>query len=583
MTAATRAVPTAAAPFRALVADELDAGRRAFEGGDLDTAERRFRCALEAPEQPAEALLWLGRVASQRGTIPDAVNWLEQALDRDPALVEASVALALIHARAGRAEDARDTLWTAVHHSPGAADAWFQLGRLLAVSGQLNDAIRCLERVVAIDPGRADANIELGRVFYRLRRYADAVAWFRLGLEGAPGDPQAHNDLANSLLYLQRNDEALALYEGLVRRFPASSVARLGYANCLQQLGRFDQAKAEYDRVLAREPRNPFMLWNRALVLLLRQEFADGWQGYEHRLQVESDTLRLFPFPRWRGQPLAGKSLLIYREQGVGDEIMFASCFHEVLAQARRCVIECRPMLSQLFARSFPEATVVAAEDRAVPDWLDAEGDIDFQVAAGSLPHYLRRSRDAFPARPFLLADPDKVARWRAELERLGPGLKVGISWRGGSVRTRTVARSIALRDWSTILGMPGCRFVSLQYGEVADDLRDARDRCEVPVAHWPEAIADYDDTAALVCAVDVVITVCTALVHLSGALGQRAWVLVPALPEWRYGRTGKRMPWYDSVELFRQRDGAGWEEVIAQLRTELEAFVSSGRGRAPG
>ena len=570
------------APSDAHVADDLEAGRLAFESGDLDAAEERFRRALGVPERSARAMLWLGRVASQRRGAEQAVDWLEQALDRDPALAEASVALALIQARCGRSEDARDTLWTAVHHSPDSADAWFQLGRLLARGGQLTDAVECLERSVAVDPGRADASIELARAFYRLRRYEDAVAWFRLGLERAPGDPEAHNDLANALVYLHRNDEALALYEGLVRRYPASSVPRLGYGNALQQLGRFDDAVGQYDSVLAREPMNFFARWNRALVLLLRQQFAEGWDDYEHRLLADSGAyLRLFPFPRWRGEPLAGKALLIHAEQGVGDEIMFASCFHEVLSQARRCVIECRPKLQRLFARSFPDATVVAAEDATVPGWLAQVGDIDFQVAAGGLPRLFRRSGDQFPARPFLRADPQKVERWRAELDRLGPGLRVGVSWRGGSVRTRTVARTIPLRDWSPILGVPGCRFVSLQYGEVTEDLREAKDLCGVPVAHWPEAIDDYDETAALVCAVDVVITVCTALVHLSGALGQRAWVLVPSVPEWRYGREGTRMPWYGSVELVRQREEEGWPPVLAGLRSRLEALVSTERGRA--
>jgi tetratricopeptide (TPR) repeat protein len=562
--------------------DDLEAGRLAFEAGDLDAAERWLRRALDAPDRSARAMLGLGRVAAQRGASDRAVEWLEQALDREPALAEASVALALLQVRAGRGADARDILWTAVHHSPDSADAWFHLGRLLAQGGELDDAVACLERSVAIDPTRADATIELARALYRLRRYGDAVPWFRLGLERAPGDPQVHNDLANCLVYLQRNDEALALYEDLVRRYPASCVPRLGYGNVLQQLGRFDDAMVQYDAALAREPKNPFARWNRALVLLLRKQFAEGWEEYEQRLLADSAAyLRHFPVPRWRGEPLAGKALLVYFEQGLGDEIMFASCFHEVLARARRCVIECRPKLRRLFARSFPEATVVAAEDAAVPGWLEGLGHIDYQVATGSLPQLFRRSAEAFPGRPYLRADPARVERWRAELDRLGPGLKVGVSWRGGSVRTRTLTRSIPLRDWSPILRVPGCRFVSLQYGEVADDLREARELCGVPVAHWPEAIEDYDETAALAGAVDVVITVCTALVHLCGALGQRAWVLVPSIPEWRYGLEGARMPWYGSVELVRQRSGHGWEAVLAGLRERLEALASARRGSA--
>lgn len=564
--------------------DDLEAGRLAFERGELDAAEERLKCALGASERSASAMLWLGRVAAQRGATQHAVDWLEQALDRDPGLADASVDLALLQARSGRAEEARDTLWMAVHHRPDCAEAWLQLGRLLAQGGQLREAVNCLERAITVEPERADASIELARVLYKLRQYENAVVWFRHGLERAPGDPQAHNDLANALVYLQRNDEALALYADLVRRYPASSLPRLGYGNVLQQLGRFDEAVTQYDTVLAREPKNHFARWNRALILLLRKEFAEGWDSYESRLLADSEShLRLFPFPRWRREPLRGKTLLVSAEQGVGDEIMFASCFQEVIAQAGRCVIECRPKLERLFTRSFPGATVVAAEERTVPGWLDGLGAVDYQVAAGSLPRLFRRAEDQFPARPFLRADPRKIERWRGELDRLGSGVKVGISWRGGSTRTRTVARSIPLRDWSSILAVPECRFVSLQYGDVAEELREADQLNGVPVIHWPEAIDDYDETAALVGAVDLVITVCTALVHLSGALGQRVWVLVPSLPEWRYGLDGAQMPWYGSVELIRQRAGEGWQPVLAGLRTRLEAQLSTRRGPAVG
>ena len=155
---------------------------------------------------------------------------------------------------------------------------------------------------------------------------------------------------------------------------------------------------------------------------------------------------------------------------------------------------------------------------------------------------------DRVPGQPFLKADPAKVARWQRELARLGDAAEDGVSWRGGSIRTRAITRSIGLGDWAPILAVPGCEFVSLQYGDVAEEVRELNAGGAQRVHVWQEALDDYDETAALVCALDLVVTVCTALVHLSGGLGQEAWVLVPSIPEWRDRLEGERMPWYSDL-----------------------------------
>ena len=494
------------------------------------------------------------------------------------------MALARLRDAAGRTEDALDALWVAVHRYPTCAEAWFELGNLLGRSGRLKDAVQCLERAWATRPDWHEPGVALARTLQKDRRYAEAVTAFRRAVELARCPPEVYNDLANCLVYLQRNDEALAVFEDLVSRYPRSNVPRLGYANALFQLGRFDEAGVQYDLIRAREPENYFVHWNRSLLLLQRGEFDEGWKCYERRLLTLTENHpRVFPFPRWRGEPLAGKTVLVYAEQGLGDEIMFASCVEEIVALAERCVLECNPKLVPIFARSFPAATVVAAEERAVPSWLAGLGEVDFQVASGSLPGVFRRAADRFPGRPFLKADPAKVARWQRELARLGDGPKIGVSWRGGSIRTRAITRSIGLRDWAPILAVPGCEFVSLQYGDVAEEVRELNAGGAQRVHVWQEALDDYDETAALVCALDLVVTVCTALVHLSGGLGQAAWVLVPSTPEWRYGLEGERMPWYGSVSLIRQPKDEPWQPTLERVGHRLGAYVAGRRGTAAG
>ena len=560
----------------------IERGRAAFDRGDLDASATAFAEALAAGPASGQALLGLGKIALQRGDTAEAAARFEQAIDADPAPPEAGAALARLLALAGRTEDALDTLWLAVHRYPGHAESWLELGKLLARAGRLQDARDCFERAAAARPEWHEPNVELARTLQKMGRFADAVTAFRRAIELARCPPEVYNDLANCLVYLQRNDEALALFEDLVGRYPRSLVPRLGYANALLQLGRFDEAGVQYDLIRAREPENFFVHWNRSLLLLQRGEFEEGWACYERRLFALTEVHpRAFPFPRWRGEPLAGKTILVYAEQGLGDEIMFASCLEELVAMAGRCIIECHPKLAAIFTRSFPSATVVVAEERTLPSWLGRLGQVDFQVAAGSLPRVFRPTADRFPGRAFLRADPAKVARWRSDLAGLGDELKVGISWRGGSVRTRTIARSIGLGEWSPILDVPGCRFVSLQYGDAAEELLEVNAGSPGRIAHWPEALDDYDETAALVCALDLVVTVCTALVHLSGGLGQRAWVLVPSIPEWRYGVDGDRMPWYGSVELIRQPRGEPWLPTLARIAHRLRVHAAGRRGTA--
>jgi hypothetical protein len=280
--------------------------------------------------------------------------------------------------------------------------------------------------------------------------------------------------------------------------------------------------------------------------------------------------------PRWDGSPLAGRTLLVHAEQGLGDEIMYASCMPEAIAQARHCVIECADRLVPIFTRSFPQATVRAVAKGDTGEWLKNVPPIDVQIPAGSLPLHLRRTAADFPReRAYLKADPARVALWGTRLAGLRPGLKVGLSWRGGTSLTRSVLRSIPLERLLPLLQQEGMCFVSLQYGDVREDLDRVVRRHGVSIQHWQEAIDDYEETAALMCALDLTISVCTAVVHLGGALGRPVWTMAPLRPEARYGVSGESMPWYASVRMFRQPRYEDWDSVISKVAGELAALAA--------
>jgi len=549
--------------------------------GDHAGAVARAEAALA--ERPDAAALHhsRGRSLAALGRGGDARAALERATDLDPEMVAAHVALARLARLEHDVESARDHLELATHYAPDDPDALLELGRVAAAQGDLDAARRALERAAEVVPGSPAPALELAYVCEREGRKAEMLEHAERAIAALPDSVEAADVMRRALFALDRWEEALPHAESVVARTPASAVGpRLNLGNVYLHVGRFDDAGEMYTRVLEREPSSFEARWNRAHHLLASARFREGWRDYSYRFASLAILRRPWPFQEWKGEPLAEKTLLVYAEQGLGDEIMFASCLPEMIARARHCVIECDRRLVALFRRSFPSATVLERpeDDGAIPSLKDFPP-VDYQVAAGTLPSFLRNEWADFPAHAgYLKADPGKAARWRTRLDALGPGLKIGLSWRGGTQLTRTSARSLPLTDLAGAFARRGRQFVSLQYGKVDEDLAAARAAGIGNVAHWPEAIAEYDETAALVSALDIVVSVQTSLIHLTGALGRPVWILVPAVPEWRYLREGARMPWYPAARIFRQGRLRDWSGVLGEIATALDALESDSR-----
>lgn len=486
------------------------------------------------------------------------------------------------------------------------ARALFEAGRVLQASGDLARAQQRYEKSLALDPRDAERWTALGRLLHARQHLRLACSCWRTAYEIDPAAPGSLRRLTGALVEAELADEALAIAADAAARVPESFEAQLslGFVHlkrhepgralacaeaatrlraddaelldlrgvALQELGRLDEALASYDRAAALQPGHPLYAFHRGLVRLLLGDFARGWPDYELRLASADVPQRPRAAPAWDGSPLAGRTLLVYREQGLGDEIMFASMLPELVAAGARCVVECEPRLAGLFRRSFPAVEVIASrDDRALPE-RPARPSIDVEIPAGSLPLHLRREASDFPRHAgYLEADPARVTRWRERLAALGPELKVGLSWTGGVRKTRRGLRSLDLPRLLPVLACPGVRFVSLQYTHgAAEEAAHLEEAHGVRIEHWPEAISDYEDTAALACALDLVVSVCTSLVHLCGALGREVWVMAPHSPEWRYGSRGDGMPWYPSARLFRQPAFAQWEPVIGAVAQAL-------------
>jgi tetratricopeptide (TPR) repeat protein len=562
-----------AAAGRAAAAD-FERARALQHSGDHAQARALCEGILSRDPGHAGAHCLLGALHGQQGNLERASVHLTEATRLAPQLQDAHLGLGNVHRLRKDPEAAARSYRRALAIQDEAPEIHFSLALALREAGRPQQAVEHFERASSLSPGHPDAAREAALCHAQLGTYDRGIVLLERALREAPCAGDLHAALGFLQQKMHRPGAALEWYEKARALGHADAELYNNLGIVCQDLGRIPEALAHYDRAIELQPDFPLARFHRALARLLTGDYANGWPDYELRLISEDNPRPPGPYARWDGSALAGRTILVYGEQGLGDEIMFASCLPQIVDMAGRCVIECSAKLEPLFRRSFPRARVcAAAAARSVPDSIKAEP-IECEAPSGSLPLYLRRSIAEFPRHQgYLKADPQRIAVWRERLCALGPGLKIGVSWQGGTHKTRSPLRSIPLARWLPIFGAAPAHFVSLQYGGVRAELDRLNAEHGVRVTHWQEAIDDYDQTAALACALDLVISVQTAIVHLAGALGRPVWVMAPYSPEWRYGFTGARMPWYPSVRLFRQPSFGEWSPTIAEVAGEVAAL----------
>lgn len=473
----------------------------------------------------------------------------------------------------GRLPDAIEALRRAVRAMPGMVEAHNNLGDALAASGRLEEALAEHRIVVKLRPGDANAHYNLGSILQQRGAYEGAEIAYREALRRQPRHAPALNNLGSVLKRLGRPEQAEQCHRQALELHPEFVEARYNLANALQAQGKYAEAEATYGEALTQNPNLATASYNLALLALLRGDLRRGWSGYDRRFAAgEVKPNRHVPAPAWSGEVLRGRRLLIWREQGVGDELMFASCYEDVVAWGGGPVtIECDPRLVSLFSRSFPKATVRAetctedAQETVVP------ADCDLQIAAGSLPRLLRETLTGFEPREqgWLVPDPRLVERWRHRLDRLGPGLKVGIGWRSQLITEERKGAYTTLDQWKAIFAIPGLVFVNLQYDDCAAEIVEASRRFGVRIHRWRDLdlMNDFENAAALVANLDLVISPAMSAGELAGALG---------VPVWRFGgRDWTQLgtvvrPWFPSMRLFQPRPGETLQDVLDRIAETL-------------
>jgi tetratricopeptide (TPR) repeat protein len=524
----------------------------------------------------ADADLWtaLARLLLDGKDRVAAAEALDRALSLEPASAPALAQLARLELAQQRPDETLSLTERALELEPACSDAHYWRGRAFVFLGRWSDAVECFQEARALDPTNPAAALWHARSLRWTGKVPEAQSVLREALGRTPGSFDLRSELIVSIFEGGEVARAREMLEHLLAENATHVGAVAAMAGLLNVEGRLAEADASARRALAIAPDDAVAHQNLGVTLLKGSSFAEGWEHYEWRTKVDelASVYSRFPYPAWDRGSVTDKSVLVYAEQGLGDEIMFASCIPDLLRQARHVVLECDPRLGPIFTRSFPGCAVFARERTQTNTWTRSlEPQPDVQMPVGSLPRHFRRRLEEFPAHAgYLRADPAKVERWRTRLQSTGRGPKLGLSWRGGLVKTGRVRRSLDLAQLQAILGTAGATFVNLQYGDVRDELATFERRHGLRILHEPQAIDDYDETAALVSALDGVISVCTSIVHLTGALGRPVLVMAPYSAEWRYGMSGEAMPWYPSARVLRQPQPDDWAAVLRQVQEAL-------------
>ncbi|MDZ4825631.1 MAG: tetratricopeptide repeat protein [Actinomycetota bacterium] len=487
--------------------------------------------------------------------------------------IEDRLATAIALRLEGRLDEAEPVLRELVSRAPKDARPWANLGQLLRDLGRLDEAVAALRRAAALAPEQGPILGVLGDCLHRMGRLNAADAVLRRSIEhGCENNAAAWTLLANNSRYLGKVDDVEGALTRAAELEPGSPDMHNNIAVFLTTVGRFDEALAHFEQSIAIAPDNRRWYQNRGFTRLIAGDVEGGWTDYEFALHAggaRGDTTRV-DLPRWTpAQPAA--RVLCSREQGVGDEILFASCLPDLAAGTRVVVYESDPRLVSLFARSFPSIEVW-------PQDLDRPAtDFDAGVLVGSLPLHFRRAVHEFPPdrRSYLVPDEAAVERWRTRMGALGRGPVIALSWRSKLMTAeRRLEYTRLTEDWGPIFAIPGVTWVSAQYDDCERELADAEHKFGVTIHRFDDVdyLDDFDEVAALLSACDLTLAPRNAVAMLAGALG------VPTVMmgnRWDWADLGTdTSPWFPSVQLAYRQWGDDWNDVIAAAAARVEQLT---------
>ncbi|MHB8533817.1 MAG: tetratricopeptide repeat protein [Sulfuricaulis sp.] len=500
-----------------------------FQVGELDSVVECCQRILLFDDKHTGAYFSLGLALHSLKRLPEAEAAYSAAFRIDPGHTKVVTQLTQLLMEQDRLADIGELLEAAIAHAPQDALLRYNLGLVFMKLGDDDAALRILETAIRINPRLSEAHVQMGLVHSGRNQYDAAIASLVCAMSLDTGNLNIVLRLALTYVEAGRLTEAIAVYERIIAAHPVDTDAHTALGICRLLLG----------------------------------DFRGGWPEYEWRLRTPYMAVPPTAVPRWKGEPLAGKTILLLAEQGFGDAVQFIRYAREIKARGATVILGCRPALSRLLAECEGVDHVVNEGDTAPP--------FNVEITLLSLPGVLGTTLETIPADvPYIRVPSGAGARAVAEIACCTGVLRVGLVWAGG-FHTGSRHRNMVLQQFRDLLDIPGIKFFSLQKGEEAAQLADVDSELITDLAPY---LGDFADTAAAIQTLDLVISVDTAVAHVAGALAKPVWTLIPFAPDWRWLLNRNDSPWYPTMRLFRQPAPGHWSSVIAHIAVQLTALV---------
>lgn len=459
---------------------------------------------------------------------------------------------------------------------PPSAGALAQRGLDAHRRGDVAAAERNYREALTRDPEHPLALHYLGVVLYQKGQARDALPLLERAVARVPQEAEFHNNLGLVLAALDRNDEAVAAHRAAIALRPGHATAWNNLGLALQAMNRLPDAIDAYRHALTGDPAFAHAHWNLALALLAHGDYGEGWREYEWRLRLSElgGNAPRPPAPRWFGEDLAGRSVLVTTEQGLGDAIQFIRFAEVLAARGAQVTVEAQAPLARLLATAPGVAGVheplpAGASEASGTSNPSPQASFDYSIPLLSVPGVLGLGASDLACEvPYLRVDRARREAWLAAIgNATGSVRRIGLAWAGSPHHANDRRRSIALAALAPLLRLPGIAWYSLQKSAEVGEIATVPEASRLVSFELGD---DFGDTAALVDALDAVVTVDTSIAHLAGALGKPVFVLLPFAPDWRWGIAGDRTPWYPTARLVRQSAVGDWAGAVAALATYL-------------
>ena len=600
---------------------KLQEGIELHRNGQLQQAELIYQQILQVNPENAEVLHLLGTIAHQVEKYDLAINLINQAIEIDPNQSSFFNNLGLTLQKQGRFEEAVQAYKQTIDLNSESSECYYNLGITLNDQGKLEEAIQAYRQAIEINPNYSKAYNNLGSMLKDQGNPEEAIQAYRQAIKNSPGYSEAYNNLGITLNdqgkleeaiqayknvlkinpnYLEacnslgiafkdlgRLEESVQAYQDAIRINPNHGPTHNNLGNVLRDQGKLEEAIQAYQQAIEINPKFPEAHHNLGTSLFLAGDFKNCWKHYEWRWKCPNTHLSLkerhLPQTRWEGSGLTDTSILVWAEQGVGDQITFASMFPDLLQAGARVTVECEQRLIPLFKRSFPEIQFYPQENLPHTQLFDTN--INYQVPMGNLGRWFRTDRDSFfrNKQSYLTACPKETKKRRRKYKELSNGrMLVGVSWKSaGPDQSWSESRSIPLNDyWISVLSNKDCYFINLQYGDVKQELELLKSETGLTVYSDQDicTFENLDGFSAQVSALDLVISIDNTTAHIAGALGQEVWTLLPHIPYWRWLQDVEDTLWYKNMRLFRQDRIGDWSKVFQQVSMSLQQNITGSR-----